>query len=386
MASSSSSSLLSVLPLFLLSLLSLSSVSARILLPSDTSEPSEPSLSLTSPHPSDLPSSQASSRNSSRTSSSTSSSFPLIGILSQPGDGDGGETINGTHNGVKLGRRRNQVGNYSYIAASYVKWVEMGGARAVPILYNEPEEVLIKKFKAVNGLLFPGGGTNLEEGPFLTTARKLWKMALAENDEGRNFPVQGTCMGMELLTVLVSEDPNILELNAFDSQNYPSPLNFVGDWAKNRSMFAWMSEELLKKVEEERITMENHEDGTSVERFFSNKKLRNFFDVLTTSPDKKGKVYVSTIAAKQYPVFATQWHPEKNAFEWGLDGIPHSAEAVAVTQASSNHFVSEARKCGSHSPSSNEELDDFLIYNYTPIFSGKDGQGFFDQSYVFNVS
>ena len=63
---------------------------------------------------------------------------PLIGILSQPGDGDGGETIDG-----KLLTATNPL-NYSYIAASYVKWVEMAGARAVPLIYNEPEEVLRK--------------------------------------------------------------------------------------------------------------------------------------------------------------------------------------------------------------------------------------------------
>ena len=32
----------------------------------------------------------------------------------------------------------------------------------------------------------------------------------------------------------------------------------------------------------------------------------------------------------QYPVTATQWHPEKNAFEWPqhLD-VPHSPQAVS---------------------------------------------------------
>ena len=63
---------------------------------------------------------------------------PSIGILSQPGDGDGGETIDGKHFSAT-----NPL-NYSYIAASYVKWVEMAGARAVPLIYNEPEEVLRK--------------------------------------------------------------------------------------------------------------------------------------------------------------------------------------------------------------------------------------------------
>ena len=49
-------------------------------------------------------------------------------------------------------------------------------------------------------------------------------------------------------------------------------------------------------------------------------------------------------AAVQYPVTATQWHPEKNAFEWARDlDIPHDKGAIAVTQAVANFVVDEVR-------------------------------------------
>jgi gamma-glutamyl hydrolase len=54
--------------------------------------------------------------------------------------------------------------------------VESAGARAVPLLYNEPEETLIKKFAAINGILFPGGATSLDDNPFYQTAEKLFKV------------------------------------------------------------------------------------------------------------------------------------------------------------------------------------------------------------------
>ena len=53
---------------------------------------------------------------------------PVIGILSHPGDGASGRLSNAT--------------NASYIAASYVKFVESAGARVIPLIYNEPLEVL----------------------------------------------------------------------------------------------------------------------------------------------------------------------------------------------------------------------------------------------------
>lgn len=53
---------------------------------------------------------------------------PVIGILSHPGDG-------------ASGRLNNQSG-VSYIAASYVKFVESAGARVIPLIYNERREIL----------------------------------------------------------------------------------------------------------------------------------------------------------------------------------------------------------------------------------------------------
>lgn len=56
----------------------------------------------------------------------------------------------------------------------------------------------------------------------------------------------------------------------------------------------------------------------------------------------------------QYPVTATQWHPEKNAFEWArhLD-IPHNKDAIAVTEAVANFIVDEARGCANDPPGGN---------------------------------
>lgn len=65
---------------------------------------------------------------------------PLVGILSQPGAGYNHETNLSSDGGDDA---------TSYIAASYVKFVESGGARAVPLLYDEPEASLRKVGLAV---------------------------------------------------------------------------------------------------------------------------------------------------------------------------------------------------------------------------------------------
>ena len=97
-----------------------------------------------------------------------------------------------------------------------------------------------------------------------------------------------------------------------------------------------------------------------------------------------------TVSASRARVHRLRRHPEKNAFEWTRDKhIPHSAGAVAVTQAVANAFVAECRR-SPHRPRSDREEEELLIYNYPTIFTGKtDEQGLevdFDESYFFPSS
>jgi hypothetical protein len=87
---------------------------------------------------------------------------PLIGILSQPGDGDGNEVVH---------KDKQQEFNTSYIAASYVKFVESGGARAVPIMYDASDEELERVSRCFEIELIELG---IAEQFFLQCNRLLW--------------------------------------------------------------------------------------------------------------------------------------------------------------------------------------------------------------------
>lgn len=104
----------------------------------------------------------------------------------------------------------------------------------------------------------------------------------------------------------------------------------------------------------------------------TNEELKTFYKVLSTNTD--GKIeFVSTVegsynaasltnshskftegicinecflfpflfSAYDYPIYGTQWHPEKNAFEWTKPYIPHSPSAVRTTFYMAEFFVSE---------------------------------------------
>ncbi|KAL6543326.1 Gamma-glutamyl hydrolase [Orobanche hederae] len=318
---------------------------------------------------------------------------PVIGILSHPGDGASG--------------RLNNASNISYIAASYVKFVESAGARVIPLIFNEPTEVLHEhlqsKLNLVNGVIFTGG--RAKSGLYYEVVQSIFKNAfvainewmphqcfpnriavknlrhnvLRKNDAGDHFPLLAICLGFELLTMIVSEDRNILE--EFSAKNQASTLQFMNNIKINGSVFQRFPPALLKKLSTECLVMQTHRYGVSPEKFQTSKNLCTFFEILTTSSDRNDKVYVSTIQAHSYPVTAVQWHPEKNAFEWGLSGIPHSEDAVQVTQHVANFIVREARMSVNRPPA--REVLDNLIYNYSPTYCGKAGRGF-DEVYIFS--
>ncbi|XP_047306855.1 gamma-glutamyl hydrolase 2-like [Impatiens glandulifera] len=287
---------------------------------------------------------------------------PVIGILSHPGDGASGRLSNDT--------------NASYIAASYVKFVEAAGARVIPLIYNEPSQILFDKLNLVNGVIFTGGWAN--SGLYFEVVEGIFKKILEKNDRGDHFPLLAICLGFELVTMIVSKDKNILE--SFSAKNQASTLHFGRNINIEGTMFQRFPPDLLKKLSTDCLVMQNHQYGISPETLEENENLCGFFKIITTSVDQEDKVYVSSVQANNYPVTAVQWHPEKNAFEWASPEIPHSDDAVQVTQHVANFFVSEARKSVNRPPA--PIVLDNLIYNYRPTYCGKAGRGY-DEVYIF---
>ncbi|CAI7913110.1 unnamed protein product [Closterium sp. NIES-53] len=56
---------------------------------------------------------------------------------------------------------------------------------------------------------------------------------------------------------------------------------------------------------------------------------------------------------------------------------PHSSPFLPIPP-----HGSEARR-NTHCPASDESMNDMLLYNQAPVFAGKNGHGYFEQSYVF---
>ena len=182
----------------------------------------------------------------------------------------------------------------SYIAASYVKYIESAGARVVPITtsmsYQEIEDV----FNSVNGVLFPGGAVNLSDSQYFKNAKHFFNLAMAAKAREDFFPIWGTCLGFEALANIVAGE-NVL--SGSNSTAIALPLNFSG-CAKCSKMMRDAPDQLVKKLSTEALTYNYHEKCVTPEIFVATKVLDRMLRVVSYNTDKKGKVFISTFEGK----------------------------------------------------------------------------------------
>lgn len=269
----------------------------------------------------------------------------------------------------------------SYIAASYVKWLEGGGARVVPIPYDASEADLRFLFDRINGIVFTGGGSDLNHTRLYQTGKLLYDWVLDANSKGDTFHLQATCMGFELICLIASERDDML--TNFDSENISLPLAFTAE-IKDSSLFGPSTPpDVMRTLAEKAVTMNNHMWGVGTDAFLKDPKLPVMFKLLSNSKDRDGLSFVSTIESKKFHITATQWHPEKNQYEWDpLEVIDHSPDGIYAQQYYANYVVDEARLSSHHFQSESEAMQ-YLIYNYPTTYTARLISSGFEECYIF---
>lgn len=214
------------------------------------------------------------------------------------------------------------------------------------------------------------------------------KLLICPNLFCRHDQLWGTCMGFQWLLICATEDQNILDPSdgtQMDAYNISLPLDFTASAASSK-LLAPAPDRVYDILATQNVTMNNHHYGIYTEHFRQTPALTSFFDLLSTNEDRRGAEFVSTIEAFKYPIFGTQWHPEKNSFEWyQTDGvyyeaINHSADAVYITQYVSNFFVDQTRQ-STHQFADPVEEDSRLIYNHP---KSKTGPSFVETYFLSN--
>lgn len=255
-----------------------------------------------------------------------------------------------------------------YVHTAYVRWLEASGAVTIVIHHWDTEERITEILNKSNGVLFQGGGTLLNlSNNFTQKADFILKKVLEINDRGIYYPLWGTCQGFELLHMLVSKDNEVLtDTNAY---GIITPLLFNTEILKESKMFSFLDDEDIYALKYLNTTSQFHHYGVSEEKFIEHESLSSFFKITTYSEDLDGKITISTVEGKHYPVYAIQSHPEKSNYVRNMQyGVPQTRESVFIGQKLANFFVEEARKNDNTFGNSLYDYDYIDSYSMVPEF------------------
>jgi gamma-glutamyl hydrolase len=274
--------------------------------------------------------------------------YPIIGVLSVP-----------------ISKTKRSSTYASYIPHSYMKWIEMSGARTAPIIFTWDPERINGILSQVNGVLFPGGSidrtSNDDFRKYINAYKQIINYAKQQTDSGNHFPLWSTCLGFEFMMMMEGHTEDEVHdyyvksfgIETVDARSYSVPLEFMYSEEKDGEekyvkniispLFSEMSLDDITKYQANNVFYMNHGYGfpltPELVLWYS-----QFIHILAKNKDKQGLEYVSAIKYKHYPFYGVQFHPEKPNFEWLDDTIPHNELAINASTQLSNFFINEARK------------------------------------------
>ena len=196
---------------------------------------------------------------------------------------------------IELPKKRN--------LSNYVRWIELSGATAVIIPYSITAEELTSRLHELNGVVWTGGAiesnrySETERTTYVTTIQNCFRIVTRYNNAGRNYPIWGTCQGMELLMLM---NTVILPEHFYDYiQSHPKhgkePIVFT---PKSR-MKQWFPAKLRHDMSTTPCTTHHHKLGFDI-------KTYPHIRIVSVGSD-----YVNMIEYINYPYYGVQFHPER---------------------------------------------------------------------------
>lgn len=277
---------------------------------------------------------------------------PVIGILTQKTNG------------------QFQRYGHSYLAASYVKYLEMAGAQVIPVIDSMSADQMNRTLHSINGILIPGGAQIFPNSKFYEASKYIYDWTVNFNKNGSYFPLWGTCLGFEAIMYAEAANANVTTDIRFNcSANMPNNLT-IQEGAQDSRMLSNLDSKLYQAVQTEQLVYNAHSFCIGAEQIESAAgPLHNSFNLLAVNWDANGKEYIALVEHKKLPIYASQFHPEKNAFEWTTyKSIPHTKNAILFMQYLGNFFVGEARK-SKNQFSESVEFYKRSINNYNPVYT-----------------
>jgi len=289
---------------------------------------------------------------------------PVIGILSQKTNG-------------KMSRL-----GHSYIAASYVKYIEGAGAQVYPVLDSWSKEKLNETLHSLNGMLLPGGAQLFPNSKFYEASAYIYNWVVDRNKNGVHFPLWGTCLGFEAILTVQANLTKDIRFGC--SAHMPNNLT-IEDGAQDSRLLSNIDSKLYEAIQSEKIVYNAHSFCIDPDIITKEEEpLHSSFNLLATNWDAHGRKYIALVEHKKHPIYASQFHPEKNGFEWSVYvEVPHTHNAIFFMQYLANFLVGEAAQ-NENEFGDAKEWYSTNINNFSPVYTLSKINSTLESCYFFN--
>ncbi|KAH8302525.1 hypothetical protein KR044_007947, partial [Drosophila immigrans] len=272
---------------------------------------------------------------------------------------------------------------YSYIAASYVNYVQSAGALVVPIWIGRERDYYETMMNLVNGVLLPGGAVFLDEdeakeqprftNDCVAAAQHIYEIAMQKNAAGGHFPVWGTCLGFQLMMINAARTKEV-RTKCRKPRFEALPLQLTHDYAESQ-LFAGQPAELAQRMGSEPFACHQHRYCITESELRRYKLHEDWHVLATREDDEEAPRFVTLIEHRRYPMAGAQFHPEKVAYELlfakpDTCRLSHTADCIQLAQHFAHFFVDACRR-NANRFASVEQQARHMISNWQPVFCGK---------------
>jgi len=300
--------------------------------------------------------------------SANANAAPVIGVLAQPLD-------------VALPADEGR----QYIVSSYVQWIQSAGARAALVWYNSTKEQLEEDVAQLSGLVLPGGGSGIHNTAYGTATFVLLDIVSRRTD----FPVWGTCQGFQQLVQYASGHmlPSVLHLTGDPTEDNGLPVAFKPQRSPSRLLTA-LTARANATLTTQPVTLNLHHYSVLLNETKIHPTIAKNLNVLATST-VLGVEFATLLEYTSLPFYGSQFHPEKNAFEWSQPWeqspkvqprVVHGGDAVTTMTTLADFFVAQARLCSNVWTGGTKTLRLSYTYSLVPTVATSKG---WEQCYVF---
>jgi len=225
----------------------------------------------------------------------------------------------------------------SLLFPSLVQWLEMAGAKVVPLLLHHDLTDLDAILPNLNAIIFQGGADSTFTEPYRSFHKRILQHADQRFIENDPLPILGICLGLE--TILAYDG---FRLDSCNDNNFWRELSFpdIPSRIIPDSAFGSAFKDVATRYPTSKFS---HHICAHVDEF--RKTVEDRYDVVATARDQNDVEFVAMFESKSGlpPRYAFQFHPEDVPF-FLMEGQDMPMHTVEASSYLANFYVQQARR------------------------------------------